>query len=163
MKAIIIFYSYSGITRGVAEAAKTACGGDLVEVKPREKYSSLTAYTLGCFRALRDEGEPIDPEMIDVSAYDLIVIGTPVWAWKATPPVNAAIAALTGCEGKRAVLFATCGASAKETLPTLRRALEAKGVVVNGEFVFTRKEIEAGMKIDTLIAGMQAGLRAPGE
>lgn len=158
MKAITIFYSYSGTTRSAAEAVKAACGGDLIEVKPKGTYSSLSAYTLGCLRALREEGEPIDPEIIDVSAYDLIVIGTPVWAWKATPPINAAIAAIRGCKGKRAVLFATCGASAKETLPALRRALEAKGVEVAGEFVFTKQEIEKGKKIDALIASVQAVL-----
>lgn len=80
MKGITIFYSFSGITRGVAEKVKADCGGDLIEVKSKEKYSSLSAYTLGCFRALREEGEPIDPETLDVAAYDLIVIGTPVWA-----------------------------------------------------------------------------------
>ncbi|WP_440951338.1 flavodoxin family protein [Methanosphaerula subterraneus] len=156
MKPITIFHSYSGVTRGVADKVKAACGGDLIEVKPKEKYSSLSAYSLGCFRALREEGEPIDPEVIDVSAYDLLVIGTPVWAWKATPPVNAAIAALSGCEGKRAVLFATCGASARDTLPTLRKALAAKGVEVADEFVFTTKDIKEGKRIEELIAGVHA-------
>lgn len=156
MKPITIFHSYSGITRGVAKKVINICGGDLIEVKPKEKYSSLSAYTLGCFRALREEGEPIDPETLDVAAYDLLVIGTPVWAWKATPPINAAIAALQNCQGKRAVLFATCGASAKETLPTLRKALAAKGVEVVGEFVFTKKEVEEGTKIDDLIAAVNA-------
>ena len=156
MKAITIFYSFSGSTRGVAEKVKVACGGDIIEIKPKEKYSSLSAYTLGCFRALREERDPIDPETVDVAAYDLIVIGTPVWAWKATPPINAAVAALLNCKGKRAVLFATCGASAKDTLPNLRKALAAKGVNVVGEFVFTKKEIEEGTKIDDLIAGVNA-------
>jgi flavodoxin len=156
MNVITIFHSYSGITRGVAEKVKTACGGDLIEVQPKEKYSSLSAYSLGCFRALREEGEPIDPETIDVAAYDLLVIGTPVWAWKATPPINAAIAALKNCKGKRAVLFATCGSSARDTLPTLKKALVAKGVDVTGEFVLSRKEIDEGTKIADLIAGVNA-------
>lgn len=156
MKTITIFYSYSGITRGVAEKLKAACGSDLIEIHPKTKYSSLSAYSLGCLRALRKEGEPIDPEIIDVAAYDLLVIGTPVWAWKATPPVNAAIAALQNCQGKRAILFATCGASAKDTLSILSKALAAKGVDVAGEFVFTKKEIDEGTKIAELIAGVNA-------
>lgn len=163
MKSIIIYYSFSGVTRGVAEKVKAACGGDLLEVTPKERYSSLTAYTLGCIRAIRGEGEPIDPESIDVAGYDLIVIGTPVWAWKAAPPINAAVAALTGCEGKRTVLFATCGASAKETLPLLQKTLAAKGVEVAGEFVFTTKEITEGRKIDDLIAGVNSALSPSGE
>jgi len=151
MKPSIIYYSYSGITRGIAEEIQKACGGDLVEVKLKQNYSSITAYTLGCYRAIKEERDPIEPETIDVSSSDLIVIGTPVWAFKATPAINAAIAALKGCDGKKAVIFATCGSSAKDTLLTLKKALRAKGVAVVGEFVLTRKEIGEGQKVRTLI------------
>jgi hypothetical protein len=86
-----------------------------------------------------------------VSASDLVVIGTPVWAFKATPAINGAIASLKGCNGKKAVIFATCGSSAKDTLPILKKALEGIGVIVVGQFVFNRKEIEDGQKIKVLI------------
>ena len=151
MKPSIIYYSYSGITRGIAEEIQKACGGDLVEVKLKQNYSSITAYTLGCYRAIKEERDPIEPETIDVSSSDLIVIGTPVWAFKATPAINAAIAALKGCDGKKAVIFATCGSSAKDTLLTLKKALRAKGVAVVGEFVLTKKEIGEGHKVNILI------------
>ena len=101
MKTTIIYHSYSGITRGIAEKIQKACGGDLVEVTLKQNYSSISAYTLGCYRAMKEEADPIDPETIDVSASDLLVIGTPVWAFKATPAVNAAISALRGVKGRR--------------------------------------------------------------
>ena len=156
MKTSIIYHSYSGITRGIAQKIQEACGGNLVEVKLKQNYSSLTAYTLGCYRAMKEECDPIEPEIIDVSASDLIVIGTPVWAFKATPAINAAIAALKGCDGKKAVIFATCGSSAKDTLPILKKALEAKGVTVAGQFVLTRKEIGDGQKINALVDTVKA-------
>jgi flavodoxin len=156
MKTSIIYHSYSGITRGVAEKIQKACGGDLIEVTLKKNYSSITAYSLGCYRAIREESDPIEPESIDVSASDMVVIGTPVWAFKATPAVNAAIAALKGCDGKKAVIFATCGSSAKDTLPILEKALEAKGVSVVGQFVITRKEIGEGQKVKVLIDSIKA-------
>jgi len=156
MKTSIIYHSYSGITRGIAEKIQEACGGDLVEVKSKEKYSPITAYTLGCYRAMKEECDPIEPETIDVSASDLLVIGTPVWAFKATPATNAAVAALKGCNGKKAVLFATCGSSAKDTLPILKKALEAKGVTVVRQFVLTRKDIGDDQKINALIDSIKA-------
>jgi flavodoxin len=156
MKTSIIYHSYSGITRGIAEKVRNACGGDLVEVTLKQNYSSISAYTLGCYRAMKEEGDPIDPEIIDVSASDLIVIGTPVWAFKATPAINAAIAALKGCEGKKAVIFATCGGSAKDTLPILEKALSAKQVTVAGQVVLTKKEIAEGSKINDLIEAVNA-------
>ncbi len=156
MKTSIIYHSYSGVTRGIADRIQKACGGDLIEVQLKKNYSSLTAYTLGCYRASKEQCDPIEPETIDVSASDLVVIGTPVWAFKATPAINAAIAALKGCDGKKAVIFATCGGSAKDTLPILKKALETKGVTVVGECVLNKKEVEEGQKINVLIDSVNA-------
>jgi len=156
MKTSIIYHSYSGITRGIAEKIQKACGGDLVEVKLKQNYSAITAYTLGCYRARKEECDPIEPDIIDVSTTDLIVIGTPVWAFKATPAINAAIAALKECDGKKAIIYATCGSSAKDTLTILKKALEAKGVTVVGQFVLTRKEIGEEQKVNALIDRVNA-------
>lgn len=161
MKTSIIYHSYSGITRGIAEKIQKACGGDLTEVKPKENYSTLTAYSLGCYRAIKEECDPIEPETIDVSASELVVIGTPVWAFKATPVTNAAIAALKGCNGKKAVIFATCGSSAKDTLPIMKKALEAKGIKVEGQFVLTRQGTQDAMQVDTLISRVKELMQAP--
>jgi flavodoxin len=160
MKTSIIYHSYSGITRGIAEKVQKECGGDLIEVKPKEKYSTLTAYSLGCYRAMKEECDPIEPETIDVSASDLVVIGTPVWAFKATPVTNGAIAALKGCDGKKAVIFATCGSSAKDTLPIIEKALKAKGVTVIGQFVLTRKDLGEATKVNTLISIIKESRKA---
>lgn len=158
MKNGIIFHSYTGITRGVAEKVQAACGGDLVEVTPMQKWNTLTAYTIGCLRARNEEAEPIEPGSIDVAAYDLLVIGTPVWAFRSTPATNAAINALKNCEGKNAVIFATCGGQPGDTLAVMKRALGEKGVEVVGEFVFNRKDLEDEKKISALNAAIiQAG------
>jgi flavodoxin len=156
MKTCIIYHSYSGVTRGIAEKTSAACGGDLIEVAPKDNYSTLSAYSLGCIRARKETCDPISPDSIDVSSYDLIVIGTPVWAWKATPVINGAISALKGCEGKPAVIFATCGSSAKDTLPIMRSKLELKGVRVTGEVVFNKQEISGNEKINDLVTAVRA-------
>jgi multimeric flavodoxin WrbA len=156
MKTCIVFHSYSGITRGIAGRIATACGGGLIEVKPKEAYGTLSAYTTGCLRARREEADPVIPETIDLSGCDLIVLGTPVWAWKATPVTNGAIAAMRGCEGKKAVVFATCGAQHGDTLKILARALAAKGVTVVGDIAFTKRDVADESKVNALIAMVQA-------
>jgi flavorubredoxin len=95
--------------------------------------------------------DPIDPYSIDVSPYDLIVIGTPVWAWKPTPVINTAIRALQGCEGKPAVIFATCGSGAGDTLAAMRTMLEEQGVRVQRGTVLTRKDCADPRKVAALI------------
>lgn len=156
MKPTIIFYSYSGITRGVAEKVKEACGGDLTEVKTKKPYSKITAYSLGCIRAAKGECDEIEPASFDVSGSDIIVIGTPVWAFRAAPAINAAVNALSGCEGKKAVIFATCGGKPGETMPYLSEALEKKGVKVTDGFVFDSKEVKSESKINALINAVKS-------
>jgi flavodoxin len=161
MKTSIIYHSYSGNTRSVAENVHAACGGDLVEVKLTSDYSRLTAYTLGCYRAMRGVCDPIEQKAIDVAAADVIVIGTPVWAARATPAVNAAVAALQGCKGKKAVIFATCGGKEGDTLPMLRKDLLEKGVTVAGEFVFDKTGMKDPERINAMISAIKTAGSTP--
>jgi len=155
METSIIYHSYSGNTRSVAERVRDACEGNLVEVKLTSDYSSLTAYTLGCYRAMKGVCDPIEQETIDVASDDLIVIGTPVWAGRATPAINAAVAGLAGCKGKKAVIFATCGGKEGDTLPMIRKALEEKGVTVAGEFVFDTRDLKDPDRISAMVSAIK--------
>ncbi|WP_214020517.1 metalloregulator ArsR/SmtB family transcription factor [Methanoculleus sp.] len=141
LNACVVFYSYTGVTRGVAGQLRNACGCDLVEVKTVTEYSAFTAYTTGVLHSRRGVGDPILPEEIDVSQYDLLVIGTPVWAWKPAPAINSAVRALKGCEGKRAVIFVTCSGQPGEALPLLEAALAARGVEVVAAVTLTKEEM----------------------
>ncbi len=141
MKICCIFHSYSGVTRNVCIKLKNESGSDLFEVKPLNEYSKLTAYTKGCLRARKGEKDSIDHESIDISSYDLVIIGTPVWAWKTTPVINAAVNALEGGEGKKAIIFATCGGQPGESLRILKKAVEEKGLTVIGEVMMTKNDI----------------------
>jgi hypothetical protein len=161
MKICTIYHSVSGNTRGVAENVQAACGGKLVEVKTNAYSSRLTAYTLGCYRAMKGLSDPVEPAIIDVANDDLVVIGTPVWAGRATPVINGAVGALTGCSGKSAVIFATSGGKEGETLPKLTAALEEKGMKVIGEFAFDKAGIRDPGRINAMIYRIQTAGTTP--
>jgi DNA-binding transcriptional ArsR family regulator len=140
IRACVIFYSYSGITRRIAEGIRNASGCDLIEVKARTPYTSFSVYTKGVLRSRKEACDAIEPAEIDVSGYDLLIIGTPVWVSKPAPPANAAVRALKGCEGKMAVLFTTCLNQPGEALPLLSKALSARGVRVMAEISLDEKD-----------------------
>jgi len=140
IRACVIFYSYSGITRGIAEGIGNASGCDLIEVKTKNPYSSFSVYTTGVLHSRKGACDPIEPEVIDVSGYDFLIIGTPVWAWKPSPAINAAVRALKGCEGKTAVIFTTCSNQPGEALPILSKALSDRGVRVMAEISLDAKD-----------------------
>jgi DNA-binding transcriptional ArsR family regulator len=133
IRICVIFYSYSGITRRVAEGVRNASGCDIIEVRTKKPYTPLSVFTTGILRSRKMTCDPVEPAMIDVSSYDLIVIGTPVWAGRAAPGINGAVRALQGCEGKRAVIFTTYLNQPGDALPMLHKALADRGVTIIAE------------------------------
>ncbi|HDQ07698.1 MAG TPA: ArsR family transcriptional regulator [Methanoculleus sp.] len=156
MTITTIYYSYSGVTRGVAEKVHAACGGKLVEVTPVAPYSHLSVFLSGARRAKKGSCDVIEPATIDVTGADVIVLGTPVWASHPPPPVNGAVQALAGCSGKTVVLFATCVGQPRGTLPLIAEALAAKEVRVTREFVFTKNDVSDPARIGALIEAVKS-------
>ena len=151
MSVCIVYHSETGNTKRVAEAVAKATGAVLVPVRDTAGYSRITMYLIGAPRARKGETAVIEPPQIDVSGYDLIVVGSPVWAWRPTPGANAAIAALTGCAGKRGMVFATSGGQPGETLRILKDALSGRGLKVEGSFHFSRRELGDARKLGGFI------------
>jgi hypothetical protein len=108
-------------------------------------------YLFGIPRARAGDKAAIEPPMIDVSAFDLVVVGSPVWAWKPTPAANAAIAALTGCEGKKGIVFITSGGGPRDALDIMKHALAGRGVMVEGAFHFPMKELGDEKKLKEFV------------
>jgi DNA-binding transcriptional ArsR family regulator len=162
LNACVVFFSYTGITRAVARQIRNACGCDLVEVKTRKEYSTFTAYTTGVLRSRNGACDAILPETIDVSRYELLIIGTPVWAWKPAPAINAAVRALTGCEGKKAVVFVTSCGQPGVALPLLRTSLASRGVEVVSESSLTRDDMESQNAGNDLIGRIVESISRPG-
>jgi len=132
MSVCVIYHSYSGNTRKVAEALAAESKAALLEVRDLARYSRISVYFSGGRKAARGELASIEPAEIDVSPYSLFYIGSPVWGRHPTPAVNAAIAALKGCEGKKCVVFATYGGTPGETLNLMATALRARSADVIG-------------------------------
>jgi DNA-binding transcriptional ArsR family regulator len=160
LNACIVFFSYTGVTRGVAGQIRNACGCDVVEVKTEKEYSNFTAYTTGVLRSRKGACDPIIPTEIDVSGYDMLIIGTPVWAWKPAPAINAAIRALKGCEGKKAVVFVTNCGQPGEALPLLKTSLTLRGVEVIAEISLTKEDTESQRAKNELIERIVAAYNA---
>lgn len=151
MNICYIYHSETGNTRGIVDRCLAATGGDRIEVQDLQHYNRISKYLVGGRRAMKGLLDPIEPSIIDVSNYDLIVIGSPVWGGRPTPAINAAIQGLKGCEGKKSVLFVTCGGSPGECLSLVKKALEGRGVSITASVSFTRKELRDAGRVNNLI------------
>ncbi len=87
-RALVAYYSWTGHTRQVAEAIAAALGADLEQIREARPRSGWLAFLRSTWEVLQNRSVPIKVIEKDASAYDLIVLGTPVWAGRMSTPLR---------------------------------------------------------------------------
>ena len=116
MKKLIAYFSASGVTKHAAEQLAAVTGADLYEIRPEMPYSREDLDWRN--KQSRSSLEMMDPSsrpplaksVPDVSSYDMVYIGYPIWWGVAPRPVNTFIES-AHLEGKPVFIFATSGGS----------------------------------------------------
>ncbi|WAI02326.1 flavodoxin family protein [Methanogenium organophilum] len=136
----IIYHSETGHTRAIARNAAEKTGATLIEVRPERHYCRMGKYLRGGIRAVTGRKDAIYPAEINISPFDIIIIGTPVWSQHPTPVITGAVAALRGVkEGTRAIVFTTCMAHAGRATAPLKEALRQVGIPVQQSYTFPNR------------------------
>jgi flavorubredoxin len=112
----------------------------------------LTRFLVWCKKARGEEKTEIEPAALDVSGYDILVFGSPVWAFKPTPVIHTAIDSLKGCEGKKAVAFSTHGGNPGETGEIFRKWIEFRGMKLVAVTNIHQKDIENEKKTKEIVS-----------
>lgn len=114
MNILIAWYSRTGRTTKAAKAIRDALLSagvsdlaleELVDTKNRD---GALGWMSGGRDATLKRVVPIEPVQSDLASYDLVVIGTPVWAFTMAPAVRT-FCAEHGSEVKRVAFVATMG------------------------------------------------------
>ena len=115
-KVLVAYFSASGVTKKLAEKLAEATGGDLFEIVPEELYtksdlnwmnpksrSSVEMKDRACRPAIASKVD-------DMSAYDAVFVGFPVW-WYREPSIIDTFAESYDFTDKTIIPFATSGSS----------------------------------------------------
>ncbi|OPY38982.1 MAG: flavodoxin [Methanoregula sp. PtaU1.Bin051] len=157
MKICIIYHSETGNTRHVAQHVALECGAErLLEVLDRTEYNRFTKFISRCSKSRGEETVPISPASIDIAPYDTIVLGSPVWAFKPTPVIHSAIAALKGYTGQPVIGFFTHGGMPGTSEETFTRWCEQRWFKVAGTMAINAKGIEDEKNTRELVALIKA-------
>ena len=107
-KTLIVYYSYSGTTKRVAEKLRDITGGTLYEITLTEPYTgSSNDVSDRVFKERDDKKMPqLAGELPDITEYDRVLIGTPVWNDSMANPIFSFLEK-TDFGGKPAALFWT--------------------------------------------------------
>jgi flavodoxin len=109
-KVLVVYYSRTGYTRRVAGEIAAQCGADVEEIRDSVARSGILGY-LRCGReAMRRQQPVIAAATRNPAGYDLVVVGTPVWAGTLASPVRSWLSAHSA-EITRVAFFCTQGGS----------------------------------------------------
>ena len=110
MKSLIVYYSYSGITRRLAEDIALITDGELLELKPQEPYSFSYNTAVKEVRAQIEKGvcPALMPSDVHVGDFDTVFIGSPNWLKTFAPPVLSFLR-VTDLSDKTIIPFCTHG------------------------------------------------------
>ncbi len=95
-KSLIVHYSRSGHTRKVAEAIADQLGCDVDEVHELRSRRGVFGYFRSAREALREQLVEIEPCSHDLGDYELVILGTPVWAGNLSSPLRSYVARFRG-------------------------------------------------------------------
>lgn len=88
-KILVAYYTHSGNTKTVAEKIQNILNCDIFEIQPKQKYSM--DYNEVVNQAKIEKQQDIKPELINngnITDYDIIFLGTPVWWYTMASPVK---------------------------------------------------------------------------
>ncbi|MBK5113594.1 MAG: flavodoxin [Candidatus Heimdallarchaeota archaeon] len=148
VKSLVIYYSKTGNTKLMAESIASEVNADLFEIQRQKdiKSSGFMLYFRGGFESMTRKNIRLEKTEIDLEKYDLIFLGTPVWAWRLNPVVRSFLKKVK-IENKKIGLFASCAGSAEGVLADLKDILKKNTILGESEYVEPlKKNTEALVK-----------------
>ncbi len=115
-KVLVLYYSQTSNTKTVAEEIATRLGADTEEIVAVAPYDGDFQATIGRCMQEREQGitPEIQPVQADLSQYDVIFLGYPIWFGTFAPPV-ATFLNQADLSGKKVVPFCTFGSGGLES------------------------------------------------
>lgn len=115
-KALVAYFSASGVTAKLAKALASATDADLFEIKPVTPYTSkdLNWMDKTSRSTIEMQDKSSRPEMAETlsscAQYDTVFVGFPIW-WYEAPHIIETFLESCDLSGKTVVPFATSGGS----------------------------------------------------
>jgi flavodoxin len=128
MKILVAYYSRHGHTGIVGKKIARKLWADVEEIRDVKDRSNLQTWFQGAFNEELRTPTRIEETRYNPGAYDLVVIGTPIWDG-ISPPVRAY---LKNNKFKKVAFFATFGAAAEDAFHDMKKLSGKKPVAVLG-------------------------------
>lgn len=133
VKEIVVYFSYSGNTEGVANEIVAQTGADVFEIVPQTAYSD--DYDTVVDLAREEQRDNVRPEIAgtidNIENYDVIYVGFPNW-WGDMPMILYTFFDNYDFSGKTIAPFCTSGGSGLSDTVSEIQSLEPEATVTDG-------------------------------
>ena len=131
--SLVVYFSWSGNTRRVAESIQQQTGSDIFEIVPQTPYS--TDYNTVVNDAKAEQQQAARPEIAgsieNIDDYDTVYVGFPNW-WGDMPMILYTFFDSYDLSGKTVALFCTSGGSGLSNTVNEVAQLEPNAIVTEG-------------------------------
>lgn len=137
-RTAIVYFSRSGNTALAARYLANRLDASLFELEAPDYRLGLTGWA-SAMQDARGEQADIAPRRIDLSGYDTVYLGSPIWLYAPAPPIRAFVEH-NRFDGQRVVLFNTYNSEFK---PGLIDLFESR-VMARGAASFEHRAVRRG-------------------
>lgn len=141
MKSIIIYYSKTGTTEKLAKRIQGDFGCDMLKLHAEEPYGN---YFSSLVRAKKEQKNEVPVkatnEIPNLSGYDTVFIGYPIW-WLEAPVLVTEFIKSCDLEGKTVLPFSTSGlANISGTLDGVKKTCPNSNVILPLQWGIAKKD-----------------------
>lgn len=137
-KSLVVYFSATGTTKGVAEKIAAITGGDLYEIEAAQPYTEEDRnWHDDNSRTTHDQNDPsfrpeIGSELPSLEGYDTVYLGFPIW-WGQEPRILDTFVESCDFDGITVIPFCTSGSSGIGSSGKNLEANAGSGTWLSGE------------------------------
>jgi menaquinone-dependent protoporphyrinogen IX oxidase len=161
MKRILVaYYSLGGNTGRIAKDLAARLGADILQIRELAERRGLLGYLGAALDSLRERSALLARLGKSAGDYDLVLVGTPVWAGRITPAARTYLKTLRG-QARHVAFFSTSGGTdVARLVPAMQQLVGQEALASVG---FTQAELRdaevCARKLDSFVAALRT--RAP--
>ncbi len=147
-KIIVVYYTFEGSTKSMAELLTQHLNADLLELKPVKELKSkgFSKFILGGFQVMIGKKPELKPLNKNLDEYDIILVGSPIWAGTYTPPIKSLLEE-DYIKGKKVAYFYTHQGGDKKAVDKAKAVIERDNIFIGAKgFLNPKKDIESSSK-----------------
>ncbi|MFX0134177.1 MAG: flavodoxin family protein [Candidatus Hodarchaeota archaeon] len=136
-KILVVYYSLTGNTKFIAETVAESINADLLGLKPVKELDAESGmkYFWGGYQATMKKKPKLREFDINPLDYDLIIIGTPVWAWTISPPIRSFLSKFN-LSGKNVAIWTSSDGDGVKAMSRFKEILKDANII--GEIRFQK-------------------------